>query len=67
MPAVLTSYKVELAKRGRKIRDLAEAMNLPYNKVSRVLNGYDIPPIDFDKRTIGVFEQWDKNEAVQSR
>lgn len=68
MPAILTNYKVELAKRGRKIRDLAETLGMPYNKISRVLNGYDSPAIDFDKNVLAVLKKWDsENTSIGNR
>jgi hypothetical protein len=62
---VLTNYKVELARRGKKIRDLSEAANINYDTVIRTLNGYRKPDLEFDMAVLKVFEMWDlKNEKA---
>lgn len=56
---VLTCYKVELVKRRRRVRDLADALGWEYAKVSRILNGYDHTPDGFDAAVQAVLKTWD--------
>jgi hypothetical protein len=55
----LLHYKSELALRGRKVKDLARALGWEYGKVSRVLNGFQAVPADFDQRVRIVLREWD--------
>ena len=50
--------RVELAKRRRKVKDLAEALGEKYARVQRILNGYAVLPVDFETRVRRVFARW---------
>jgi hypothetical protein len=55
----LLHVKVELASRGKKIKDLASALGWEYGKVSRVLNGFQPAPENFDQQVRVVLSGWD--------
>ena len=55
----LSNYKAEVVKRGRRIRHLSEELGIPYNRLSRILNGYDSPPTGFAMDFIKVINKWD--------
>jgi len=67
MRDVLVDYKLELVKRRRRIRDLSVELGMSYCKTSRILNGYDNVPVDFDRRVQGVFARWDKEAGEAAR
>jgi hypothetical protein len=58
-------YKVELAKRGKKIKGLSQELNMDYGRVSKILNGFTEEPFDFHRQVKTVLEKWDRNEPVQ--
>jgi hypothetical protein len=60
---VLTCYKVELAKRRRKVRQLADELKMEYARVSRILNAYDHVPEGFDAAVQKIFTEWDKADG----
>lgn len=64
---VLIYYKVELAKRGKKIKNLSDALGLDYMKVSRILNGFTQEPPDFAGKVQAILTMWDalKNDAAK--
>ena len=62
----LFSVKAELAKRGRKIKDLAAALGWEYGKLSRILNGFQPVPIGFDRQVRMVLLQWDSENGKAS-
>jgi hypothetical protein len=57
--------KAELASRGRKIKELAEALQWEYGKVSRVLNGFQPASEGFDQQVRKVFLDWDADNEPQ--
>jgi|GEM_PF-2214198 hypothetical protein len=63
----LFSIKAELAKRGRKIKDLAKAMNWDYGKLSRVLNGFQPATMSFDRQVNMVLKAWDVDNEREHR
>jgi DNA-binding LacI/PurR family transcriptional regulator len=55
----LLHYKSQLVLRRKKVKDLAKALNMEYSKVSRVLNGFQAVPADFDRNVRKIFDEWD--------
>ena len=60
MNEIKHNYKLEIFKRGRKIRHLSEELGMPYNRLSRVLNGYDCAPEGFAMKFRDVLNKWDR-------
>jgi hypothetical protein len=54
----LFQIKAELARRGKKIKELAIALGWEYGRVSRILNGFQFDA-DFDRQAKKVFAAWD--------
>lgn len=63
MGEILLNYKLEIYRRGRKIRHLAEALDLNYGKLTRILNGYDAIPEKFDWRVLEILRNWDVKDG----
>jgi transcriptional regulator with XRE-family HTH domain len=59
MAEVMTGYKIELLKRGKKLKDLVRELQMSYSQVSRIMNGFDNPPAAFDRRVKDVLKHWD--------
>ncbi len=55
----LFHIKAELARRGRKIKALAIALGWEYGKLSRIINGFQPVPADFDRQVRKIFAAWD--------
>lgn len=64
---VLIHYKVELAKRGKKIKNLSDALGLDYMKLSRILNGFTQEPPDFAGKVREVLVMWDTGSREWAR
>lgn len=56
---VMTNYKAELAKRGKKIRDLAQGIGMEYDRLVRIMNGYRTPEPNFDMLVVKKLAEWD--------
>ena len=63
----LFSIKAELAKRGRKIKDLAKALGWGYGKLSRILNGFQPASIGFDRQVNMILKTWDADNCRDHR
>jgi hypothetical protein len=63
MGEILLNVKLEIYRRGRKIRHLAEALNMNYGKLTRILNGYDTIPVKFDWRVLEILKKWDSEDG----
>ena len=64
MAEVLFSIKAEIIRRGKKIKHLATDLSMDYNKLGRILNGFDHPPSGFNNRVNAVFEMWDNEKEL---
>jgi hypothetical protein len=62
---VLTYIKVGLAERGKRLRDLADAMGEDYGRTGKIINGYIDVPVGFDRRLREVFARWDVRRQAQ--
>lgn len=51
--------KVELAKRGKKVKDLAVALGWEYTKISHIINGYQSVTPEFDRLVRKTLSEWD--------
>jgi hypothetical protein len=65
MAEVLITYKLELVKRQKKVKDLANDLQKPYSTVSRILNGFDIVPAWFDSAVKKIFCEWDSKKKQE--
>lgn len=65
MPEPMKHIKIELVKRGKKIKDLVNSLGMNYSHVSRILNGFENKPINFDKRVAAVFKEWDEKNGAE--
>jgi hypothetical protein len=63
----LFSIKAELAKRGRKIKDLAKALDWDYGKLSRILNGFQPASQGFDRQVNMILQAWDADNCREHR
>jgi hypothetical protein len=63
MGEVLLKYKIEIFRRNRKIRHLAEALDMNYGKLTRILNGYDVIPEKFDWKVLATLKKWDSEDG----
>ena len=54
--------KLEVFKRNKKLKDLADALPIPYQRLSRVINGFDPEPDGFKMKCFRVFTIWDKEK-----
>jgi hypothetical protein len=59
---VKTHYKTEIVRRGKKLKDLAEALRMEYTKLSRILNGFSHEPPEFHALVTKVLDTWDKQK-----
>jgi len=59
MAEPLIWVKTRLAERGRKQRDLAAALQLPYDRLNRYVNGLANAPWDFEMNVRRVLASWD--------
>ena len=64
---VKTHYKVELVQRGKRIKDLADALHMDYTKVSRILNGFVHEPPEFGHAVRIVLAKWDDVAVTQNQ
>jgi hypothetical protein len=67
MPESLQWIKVRLAERGRKQRELAAAMALPYDRLNRYVNGLAPAPWDFESRVRRVLASWDAAQVQHAQ
>ena len=58
----MTHYKMELLKRGRKIKQLADALQMDYEVVVKILAGYKNIPDGFEMAVIRVLNLWDEQD-----
>ena len=63
----LLHIKTELARRGKRVKDLASALHWEYGKVSRILNGFQVSPINFDQRVNQILRNWDLEKNQNGR
>ena len=61
------SIKAELARRGKKIKELAIALGWEYGRVSRILNGFQPASMDFDRRVNMILKTWDADNKREHR
>lgn len=60
---IKTHYKVELVRRGKRVKDLAHALDMDYAKISRILNGFAHEPADFGSRFYKTLSDWDNQKT----
>ena len=58
----LLHIKTELVRRGKRIKDLVTALEWDYGKVSRILNGFQVAPVDFERKVRKVLDGWDREK-----
>ena len=63
MGDVMVHYKLEILKRRKKIKNLVDELGLSYSRVSRIINGYDNPPANFDKSVQNILKKWDEENC----
>lgn len=59
MAEVMLQYKISLLRCGKKIKDLAQELGMSYSQVSRIINGFDNPPIMFDNKVSKILKKWE--------
>jgi len=65
MPQKLTDIKIEILKRDRKNRDLAEYLGISYSRLCGILGGFQREPDRFRTTVWKVFKQWDvENDSI---
>ena len=64
MPEVKCFIKTALCQRCISQKRLAEALGLDYQKLNRIINGFDPAPFDFDKRCFDFLENYDKTQIL---
>jgi len=55
----MTDIKLEVYKRNKKLKDLSEALSMSYSMLSRVLNGFQSPKVNFKFLVRKVLKNWD--------
>ena len=55
----LTNIKIETWRREKKLKDLAEELNIGYQSFSSIINGFNKIPERFEIRCLEVFKKWD--------
>jgi hypothetical protein len=64
---ILVYVKVGLAERGKRLRDLAEAIGEDYARLCKYTNGYAHAPADLDRRVREAFARWDAERTGAGR
>ena len=60
MPEKQNTIRGELTRRDKKCLDLANEIGMTYNKVNRILGGYDNKPSGFDFAVMKAIKKWDQ-------
>ena len=59
MGEVMVWLKGDLAARGKQQRDLVVALQMPYARINRMINGLAPAPWDIESRVRRVLAEWD--------
>ena len=66
MPEILYSIKSELARRGIRSKQIADAKGVGYDRLVRILNGYTYPDSKVLNKVREYLKEWDKSHALES-
>lgn len=51
--------KAEALRRGKRIKDFASDYPMSHSRLYQILNGFILPPADFDIRIRAILKKWD--------
>ena len=57
--------KSDVLLRGRRLRDLAAELGMPYDPLIRIVNGYNASPVNFDRNVRAVLDAWDAERPTR--